>query len=131
MGDLCDVNVTGSINCDSIRLSQLSVPAFCPDACNVNSVWREFLYSPIVSIGDKDVSPTIDCKAPGVVKLTLSTSLSALEGGHRRLRQIHACEVCRSRLWNLINDEFAISIFLVFVDFWKIPNIKIFVGIPD
>ena len=67
---LRDVNFARAINCDSIGRFKLF------DACNEDSVWREFFYSPIVCIGDKDVSSSIECKAVRIVKLPLSTSFS-------------------------------------------------------
>ena len=71
-----DVNVACAINCDPIRVSSCY-------AGNEGSVWREFLYSPVTGIGDKDISHSIECKGARIVKLTFSAAMPAFRSCDR------------------------------------------------
>ena len=81
-----DVNVARAIDCDSIRRFKFFY------ARNESALWREFLDTPVICIGDKDISHSVHCKGAWVVKLTFSTSLPTFKCGHRRLCQINPCQ---------------------------------------
>src|SRR6266516_7544248 len=75
---LCDVDVARAINCDSIRLSQLSVAiASSAYARNESSAWREFLDATVNRVGDQNVSVAINSNSSGRIKLSFARSLSA------------------------------------------------------
>src|SRR6516165_2977011 len=112
IGRVGDINIARPIDCYPIRISQLSgADPLGSQGAEKGTRSRQLLDETIVSVGNQNISTSVNSNSSGRIKLPFASSLSAFKHVHwtfrlgTELRSRRECAHALLKVWNILSGD--------------------------